>query len=116
MKKASEIVNSRWKDYVAEHGLTSGNEKVGWWTDVQHEALKLKGLKREKMTGKRRFSRLFNSDGRYIIKYHTKDHLTAHFIAVDCSVSPKLIIDSEKKQPEVFLEPSQLVQKIIIIN
>jgi hypothetical protein len=48
MKKASEVVNTRWKDYVAEHGFTS----------------------------------------------------------------PKLIIDSEKKQPEVFLEPSQLMQKI----
>ena len=112
MQEAAKKVNDRWKDYVDRTGLTSGNPKTGWWTDVQHEALKLRGFLRVKLKGKRRLKKMFESSDRYIIKYYTKDHLTSHFIGVDCTSEPKLILDSERKGPEIFIEPAQLLRRM----
>lgn len=110
--QAATTVNQHWSSYVERTGLTAGNPEVGWWTDVQHEALRTKGYTRIKMTGKQRFKRMLGSTEKYIIKYQVGDHLSQHFIGVDCSSSPKLILDSESAQPIIFKDTTTLLNKI----
>jgi len=112
MIEAAEKVNTDWNDYVEKTGFTSGNIDSGWWSDVQQEALQKKGFIRRKLNGKKRLRRMLQSNDKYIIKYHTTDHLTEHYIGVDCSVEPKLILDSELKEPIPFKEPQDIINHV----